>query len=62
MWLAVILVCASTEVTSCRVVANTTDVWYSKEKCEADAVVMASTLLVNGFYAIPNCFKVGDSV
>mgnify|MGYP003146784314 CR=1 FL=1 len=61
MFLAAILVCATFEATTCVVVANEGNIWYTREKCEGDAVKMAGIIINNGFYAVPKCFKVGES-
>ena len=32
-----------------------------REQCEKDAVKMAGIIIINGHYAVPKCFKVGDN-
>lgn len=61
MWLAVVLACQTLEAPSCIVMGNEKNLWYTQEECELDAVNMARTLISNGIYARPNCFKVGES-
>jgi hypothetical protein len=61
MFLAAVLACATLESTTCVVVANEANLWYTREKCEADAVKMAGIIIINGYYAVPKCFKVGDN-
>jgi hypothetical protein len=61
MFLASVLACATLESTTCVVVANEANLWYTREKCEADAVKMAGIIIINGYYAVPKCFKVGDN-
>tara|TARA_R110000744_G_scaffold4403_1_gene15952 strand:+ start:149 stop:337 length:189 start_codon:yes stop_codon:yes gene_type:complete len=61
MFLAVVLVCATLEANSCTVMANLANIWYTEEECKTDSITMASTILLNGYYAKPKCFKVGDN-
>ena len=61
MWLAVVMACQTFEASSCIVMGNEKNLWYTRLECEQDAVNMATTLISNGIYAKPNCFKVGES-
>ena len=61
MFLAAVLACATFEATTCVVVANEGNIWYTREQCEADAAKMAGIIIINGHYALPKCFKVGES-
>jgi len=51
MWLAVVLACQTLEASSCIVMGNESNLWYTQEECELDAVNMARTLISNGIYA-----------
>ncbi len=62
MWLAVVMACQTLDASSCVVMGNEENLWYTRLECEQDAVNMATTLIRNGIYAKPNCFKVGESV
>ena len=61
MWLAVVMACQTLEASSCIVMGNEKNLWYTRLECEQDTVNMAATLISNGIYAKPNCFKVGES-
>lgn len=43
------------------VVANTNNIWYSEDECQADAMSLALDLVDKGFAVRPYCFKVGES-
>jgi hypothetical protein len=60
MWLAVIMVCSTLEATTCEVIANQENIFYTLEKCQEDVVNMATVIADNGFFAKPACFKVGE--
>ena len=61
MFLAALLLCSTLEAQSCVVVANTNNIWYSKDECQADAMSLALDLVDKGFAVRPYCFKVGES-
>ena len=60
MWLAVIMVCQTLQVTSCTVIANEANIFYTLEQCQEDVNNMVTTITGDGFFAKPVCFKVGD--
>ena len=60
MWLAVIMVCSTLEATTCTVIANQENFFYTLEQCQEEAVNMAIVIADNGFLAKPDCFKVGE--
>jgi len=61
MFLAALLLCSTLEAQSCVVVANTNNIWYSEDECQADAMSLALDLVDRGFAVRPYCFKVGES-
>jgi len=61
MWLAVVMACQTLEASSCIVMGNEKNLWYTRLECEQDAVNMAATHISNSIYDKPNCFKVGES-
>jgi hypothetical protein len=61
MFLAVLLICSTPQVQSCRAVANAKKIWYSKAECQADTMNLALDLVDKGFAVRPYCFKVGES-
>ena len=61
MFLAVVMMCSTLEVSSCTLMANLANIWYTEEECQNDAIKVAGTILLNGYYAKPKCFKVGDN-
>ena len=60
MWLAVIMVCQTPQVTSCTVIANEANIFYTLEQCQENVNSMVTTITAAGFFAKPTCFKVGD--
>jgi len=61
MWVAIIFACTSQMATSCEVLANTKEMFYSESECKSDATKMASYLISQGAVAVPLCFKIGES-
>lgn len=62
MWLAVVMYCATPDVTTCQVIANTENPHYSEEACMADATEVATAIVIQMMYAKAGCFKIGESV
>jgi len=62
MWLAVLMVCSSPEVSSCVVVGNTKNLWPTESSCQADVITVGSKFMLEGYIVKPNCFKIGESV
>ena len=54
------MVCQTLQVTSCTVIANEANIFYTLEQCQEDVNNMVTTITGNGFFAKPVCFKVGD--
>jgi hypothetical protein len=52
----------SLHVSSCDVVANTEDLYYSEQECKNETAIVVNKLVSNGIAVRPKCFKVGDSV
>jgi hypothetical protein len=59
MWVAVILVCANTLASSCEMRANTSEFFFSKASCDANAFNYGRILKNKGYGVVPVCFKVG---
>ena len=62
MWVAVVLACITQLATSCKVIANTEELFYNELVCKNDASNMVNFLSTKGVFAVPICFKVGESV
>lgn len=62
MFISVLLICMSLHVSSCDVVANTEDLYYSEQECKNNTAIVVNKLVSNGIAVRPKCFKVGDSV
>ena len=60
MWLAVVMYCVSLDVTSCDVIANVKELHITEESCREDAYSVATSIVAQGFYASPGCFKIGE--
>lgn len=61
MFLSVLLMCSSLHVSSCSVIANTKNLWYTEEECKEQSLFIVAKLLENGIAVLPKCFKIGDS-
>ena len=61
MWLAFVMYCTTTDVMSCRVMANTENLHYSEEACMEDSTSVATALVMQRMYAIAGCFELGES-
>ena len=62
MWLAVVMFCTTPDVTTCQVMANLEQLYYSEEACMADATDVATALIMQMLYAKAGCFNIGESV
>ncbi len=60
MWVGVMLICLDASALSCQVIAKP-EAFYSEEECVKEAEIVATGMLQKGIYAIPACFKIGDS-
>ena len=54
------MVCSTLEATTCTIIANQENIFYTLEQCQEDVVNMATAIADNGFFAKPACFKVGE--
>jgi len=61
MWLAVVMFCTTTDVTTCNVMANLERLHYSEEACMEDATSVATAIILQRAYAKAGCFKIGES-
>jgi len=61
MFLSVLLICSSLHVSSCSIVANTKNLWYSEEECKKQSLSVIAKLAENGIAVLPKCFKIGES-
>lgn len=61
MWLAVVMYCATPDVTTCQVIANSNNLHYTEEACHADSTGVANAIRMQGMYAQAGCFKIGES-
>ena len=62
MWLAVVMFCTTPNVTTCQVLANTANFYYSEEACMKDATDVANAIILQRSYAKAGCFKLDESV
>jgi hypothetical protein len=61
MFISVLLICTSLHVSSCDIVANTEDLYFSQQQCQNQTAIVVSKLVSSGVAVKPKCFKVGDS-
>ena len=61
MFISVLLICTSLHVSSCDIVANTEDLYFSQQQCQNQTAIVTAKLLSSGVAVKPKCFKVGDS-
>lgn len=61
MFISVLLVCTSLHVSSCDIVANTEDLYFSREQCQRQTSIVVTKLVGIGVAVKPKCFKIGDS-
>ena len=62
MWLALVFYCVTPSVASCTLIANVNQLHLTEEECKTDSVAVANSLIANGAFARPACFKVGKGV
>ena len=60
MWVGIMLVCMDASALSCQVIAKS-EPFYTEEACLKEAEQLATTMLLEGVYAIPHCHKVGET-
>jgi hypothetical protein len=61
MWVAVVLACSTQMAVSCKVLANTKEMFYEESACNEDVIKMSGYLATQGVFAVPICFEVGKS-
>ena len=61
MFISVLLVCTSLHVSSCDVVANTEDLYFSEQQCQNQTAIVVAKLVSNGIAVKPKCFKIDNS-
>ena len=61
MFISVLLVCTSLHVSSCDVVANTEDLYFSEQQCQNQTAIVVAKLVSSGIAVKPKCFKIDDS-
>ena len=62
MWLALIMICADVDATSCGFIANTHELQMTEEKCVAAYDLVAQIYIMQGAqYVSAACFQIGSS-
>ena len=62
MWLAIVLVCSTPYSNSCTVFAKQDELFVTEESCKLETEQLASFMQIQGFYAQPTCFKIGETL
>jgi hypothetical protein len=60
VWVGVLLVCLNPSSLSCKIVAKT-EAFFSEEACVEESKIVATNLLQQNIYAVPQCFAIGTS-
>jgi hypothetical protein len=60
VWLAIVMICTTPNVSSCQVTAKNHKLFESEQSCKVEAKTVADLVASKGAYSKWGCFKIGE--